>query len=355
MHFAAAVGLFLALAGWRLATVLPILLDDRRERVTSWDETPITLFHYLTHRPAPDWTAQFNAALGSVFGELTCYVGPIVLALAAVSLLSGWRWWHALTLAGFWLAIGSVRWYQPSAWLMAWPFFGSAHVVTRWRFMAMLGMGLAVAGPLARLRRSPRRAVRALAPALVVAIAADYLVLGHQQFARIFAAPATPEVFPGPPVPDIVNVLSGLGYPCTLRGYGLIQGYEPMLSYYRNAPTLRLARDDPAYRGEAWTDAGPVAPVSWSPNRLEFQVGPGQVVHVNQNPSSWWWANGRPAFPGLRCAELTVPFEATADARGRLVLEIRPRGLDVGLGLQAAGAALLAAAWAARRRFRPAD
>jgi hypothetical protein len=233
---------------------------------------------------------------------------------------------------------------------MSWPLFGSAHVVTRWRFLAMLGLGLAVAGALARLRGSPRRTFRALAAALVVLIAADFLVLAHQQLPLAFSVRPDPALFPGPPVPDIENVLAGLGYPCTLRGYGVIQGYEPMLSYYRNAPTLRLARDDPAYRGEAWTDAGPVRPLSWSPNRLVFQVEPGETVHVNQNPGSWWYANGRPAFPGLRCAELTVPFVVEADSRGRLVLEIRPRGLGWGIALQVTGAALLAGAWTLHRR-----
>ncbi|WP_165245326.1 hypothetical protein [Paludisphaera soli] len=349
-HAAAAVGTCLMLCGWRLVPVLLILLDDKRERVTSWDETPASLFHYLTHRPSPRWTAQFSDVLGSVFAELTCYVGPVVLVLALASLLLGWRWWHALALAGFWLAIGSVRWYHPSAWLMSWPLFGSAHVVTRWRFLAMLGLGLAVAAALSRLRGSPRRALRGLAAALAVVIAADFLVLAHQQLPLAFSVRPDPALFPGPPVPEIENVLASLGYPCTLRGYGVIQGYEPMLSYYRNAPTLRLARDDPAYRGEAWTDAGPVRPVSWSPNRLVFQVEPGQAVHVNQNPGSWWWANGRPAFPGLRCAELLTPFVAEADSRGRLVLEIRPRGLAWGIALQVAGCFMLAGAWILHRR-----
>jgi hypothetical protein len=345
LHALAAVGTSLLLCGWRLSTVLLVLLEDRREQITSWNESPASLFHYLIHRPSPTWPKELNAELGVVFAELTCYVGPIVLALAVASLALGWRWWHALALGCFWLAIGSRTWHQPSAWLLAWPFIGSAHVVTRWRFMAMLGLGLAVGSVLARWRGSPRKAVRALAAALVAAVAADFLVLGHQQFPLAFSVRPDPELFPGPPVPSIVNVLSGLGYPCTLRGYGIIQGYEPMLSYYRNAKTLRRARTDPAYRGEAWTDRGTIEPAFWSPNRLEFQVEPGEEVHVNQNAGSWWWANGRPAFPGLRCAELLAPFVARADDRGRLVLEIRPRGLAAGLGLHVLGAVLVATSW----------
>jgi len=121
-----------------------------------------------------------------------------------------------------------------------------------------------------------------------------------------------------------------------------------MLSYYRDAPTLRLARGDPGYRGEAWSENGSIRPVFWSPNRLVFQVEPGQVVHINQNPGSWWWANGRPAFPGGQCAELRVPFTVTADGQGRLVLEIRPRGLVAGLCLHVLGAILLVGAWLLR-------
>jgi hypothetical protein len=211
--------------------------------------------------------------------------------------------------------------------------------------MAMLGLGLAVGSVVARWRGSPRAAVRTLAAVLATVVALDFLVLGHQHFPLAFSVRPDPGLFPGPPVPDVVNVLTGLGYPCTQRGYGIVQGYEPMLSYYRNAPTLRRARTDPGYRGEAWTDRGEVRPVFWSPNRLEFRVEPGEEVHVNQNPGSWWRANGRPAFPGLRCAEPRAPFVAKADERGRLVLEIRPRGLSAGVGLHILGALLLASAW----------
>jgi len=345
IHTLAALGVCLLICGWRLSTIAFVLLDDKRERVTYWDETPSSLLHYLLFRPGPNWTADFTAAEGSMFGDLSCYVGPLVLGLALLSLAAGWRWWHTLALVCFWLALGSVQWYEPSYWLAAWPIFGSAHVVPRWRLLGILGLGFAVGSVLSKWRESPRRALRVLAAFLVVIIATDLVVLGHQQFPRAFSVPPSPDMFPGPPVPGIVNVRDGLGYPCAMRGYGVIQGYEPMLSYYRNAPTLRLAREDPEYRGEAWTDEGSVEPVFWSPNRLVFQVKPGQAVVINQNPGSWWWANGLPAFPGRRCAELRVPFTVTADGQGRLVLEIRPRGLALGLWLHVLGAILIALAF----------
>ncbi len=51
----AAIGVFLLLCGWRLSTVFLVLLDDKRERVTYWDETPVTVLHYLLFRPRPGW------------------------------------------------------------------------------------------------------------------------------------------------------------------------------------------------------------------------------------------------------------------------------------------------------------
>jgi hypothetical protein len=159
-------------------------------------------------------------------------------------------------------------------------------LVTRWRYLAILGLGFAVGSVVARWRASPRPALRTLALAVVGMIAADFIVLGYQQLPLAFSVRPGPKSFPGPPVPDVVYVRDGLGYPCAMRGYGVIRGYEPMLSYYLGAPTLRRAREDADYRGEAWTEDGTVRPVSWTPNRLVFQVKPGQVVFVNQNPGS---------------------------------------------------------------------
>ncbi len=340
-HTVAACGVFLTLCGWRLMTVLLVLLEDRRERVTEWDESLLAVIYHLLARPLPNWPEVIPGRHWAQHSALTFYVGPVVVLLGLASLAWGWRWWHTLTLACGWLALGSLQWYQPSSWLAIWPFFRSAHVVTRWEFVALLGLGLAAGSVLARWRRSGRWGVRALAATLVFVIAADYITLGYQQFPWAFSVRPEPKFFPGPPVPAIVNVWSGLGYPCVLRGYGVIQGYEPMLSYYRDAPTLRRAREDPEYRGEAWTESGAVQPVFWSPNRILFQVQPGEEVFVNQNPGSWWWVNGRPAFPGRRCAEMTLPFAARADGTGKLELRIHPRGLALGLALHIVGIALL--------------
>jgi hypothetical protein len=347
-NVAAGVGCFLVIAGWRLATAFLVLRDDRREAMTIWDEPIAAIGRRLLVRPTLDWPA-ITGDQWAWYVSVTSYVGPVVVLLVLVSVTKGWRWWHALVLISGWLAIGSRHWYQPSYWLADWPFIGSAHVVTRWRFLAMLGLGLAAGSVVAAWRRSGRRPVRLLAAALTLAIGVDLVALAHQQSRLAFSVPPDPSWFPGPPVAEIVNVRDGLGYPCVLRGYGVIRGYEPMLSYLRDAPTLRRAREDPDYRGEAWIGDREVRPSFWSPNHLVFQVQPGEEVSINQNPGSWWRVNGRQTFAGRRCAEPMIPFVARADATGRLDVRIDPPGLRLGMALHVVGAALLAAAWLWRR------
>ncbi len=352
-HTVAAIGIFLALCGTRLATVLDVMKDDHRERITSWDESPLAQVYHLLNRPTLGWPSVIPVHHLADYIELTCYVGPAVALLGLASLARGWRWWHTLMFVSAWFALGSVRWYHPSYWTGDWPLFASTHVVTRWRFVAVLGLGLAVGSVLAHWRHSGVRAVRASAVLLSLAIAVDLIALAHAQLPLAFSLRLESRAFPGPPVPDVVNVRDGLGYPCVLRGYGVIRGYEPMVGgYRRDAPTLRRAREDPDYRGEAWTEEGTVRPTSWSPNRIVFRVKPRQEVSINQNPGSWWWVNGRPAFDGRRCAEPLLPFVVRADDEGLVDLRIHPQGLELGMGLHVVGVLLLIAAWLATRKLR---
>ena len=111
----------------------------------------------------------------------------MVVLLGLASVARGWRWWHTLTLVSAWFAIGSVRWYHPSYWVAGWPFFASAHVVTRWRFVALLGLGLAAGSVLARWRQSGNRLSRAAAALLAVVIAVDFVSLAQQEFPLAFS------------------------------------------------------------------------------------------------------------------------------------------------------------------------
>jgi hypothetical protein len=341
-HTALALGILLALAGWRLATTGLVFRDFPRPYTSGWDETPWSILTHLLNRP----TAAMTEYRGSYFWETTCYVGPVALALAAASLARGWRWWHTLAAVCGWLAAGSVAWYHPSYWLADLPVFSAMHVVTRWRIIALLGLALAAADALARLGRGGSRARRALAAVLVAAVAADYVQLGYRFLPLAFRLAPDESIYPGPPVPTVTQVAHGLGFPAVHRGYGLIPMQEPLLGYDQRDVTARLWRGHPGYVAEHWSDAGPVQPRSWSPNRITFRVAPGQTVYINQNPGSWWAVGGHAAFPDWRCAETRRVFAARADERGTLVVEIRPRGLGLGLALHLAGVALVGVALA---------
>ena len=343
-HSALAAGAFLALAGWRLATTGLVYRDFPRVYHSGYDETPWTILIHLLDRPSARALARNDQ---SYFWETSSYVGPVVLGLAALSLRAGWRWWHTLALACGWLAAGSVAWYHPSYWLAHFPAFATMHAVPRWRFMALLGVGLAAASVVAAWLRDGRPGRRLLAAVVVVAVAGDYLAYGFEVLPVAFSVPPTADRFPGPDLPpgSIVQLDEWAGFPAIGRGYGVVHGFEPLMGYDRRAATARHFRGDPAYRGEHWTARGPARVEEWSPNRIVLAVEPGEEVFVNQNPGSWWWANGRPAFAGMRAAEKDRPFAARADDRGRLVLEIRPRGLTLGWGLHLAGAFLAVATW----------
>jgi hypothetical protein len=121
IHTVAALGMCLAICGWRLGPVLEVLADDQREQISFWDESLLAVPHYLLQRPAANWPAVIPAQHAATFAELTCYVGPVVVVLGLASLGQGWRWWHTLTLVTTALAIGSIRWYHPSHWVATWP------------------------------------------------------------------------------------------------------------------------------------------------------------------------------------------------------------------------------------------
>ncbi len=338
IHTVLAAGVVLALAGWRLATTGLVYRDFPRPFKSSYDLSPWSILTYMLSRPKAVDLAQIEIPY---FWETLWYVGPVVVVLAAASLIGGWRWWHTLTAVCIWLAAGSVAWYHPSYWLSHFPVYTSMHVVTRWRIMAMLGIALAVADVLARWRRS------ALAGA---AAARGGRGAGHRGGLHV---PRLPGLAPGiPDRTDRVAVSRAADAGCDpARRLARIRGRAARL---RSDPppgtaarlllrgaTARRWRGHPEYAGEYWTAHGPVRPRSWSPNRIVFQVEPGETVFVNQNPGSWWLVNGHPAFPEWRCAETERMFQVQADDQGKIDLQIRPRGLGLGLGLHIAGAAIV--------------
>lgn len=345
LNAALAFGVALLLAGWRLAVVARVLRDYPRIHDSSIDLTVFDLIANLIGRPD---AATLRAATAPVHWGMNFSVGWLGAGLLIMSLRGGWRWWHTLAALAIALSMGATRTWHPSYWLNHLPVFATMHMVTRWLVPAMLGVGLAIGSVLAGGRASVHPAARLTAAGLTVLLVTDLVQYGHGILPVALGETSVADrASDAPPV----SVESAPAYVAMMSGETVIRGTEPLLGYNHTRPTSRLWVGHPSYRGEAWTEDGPVQPIGWSPNRIRFQVRPGQIVHINQNPGSWWWVNDRPAFPDFRCAELNQPFTLPADSDGRLELEIRPVGLRVGLALQVVGAAITMVASIGLRRL----
>jgi hypothetical protein len=348
-----AAGIFLALAGWRVVLTGLVVADYPRKLWSPFDLTPWDMLHAALVRGLPPPRIYAGAPF---VPEAVCYVGLLPVLAAFASLRRGWRWWHTLMFAAFAMAMGAAHWYQPSSWVGGWPVFSTMYMVGRWRIPAVLGLALAAGSELQAWRAAPGRG-RAIAVALAAWVIADLALFAHQSLPTAFNVPPSEIHRPGPPTPVLVNLESWefeamtQDFEATSRGYGVIRGYCPLLGYDRiRRPTARLWRGHPDYVGESWSGGIPIAPVRWSPNRIELHVRPGQAVELNQNPGSWWWANGKPLFPGLRCAEPTRRFVAHADDQGWLRLEVRPRGLGLAGWVTVAGLLVAGLCWWLGRR-----
>ncbi len=325
---AVAIGVFLTLAGWRLALTGHLMADFPRKLQGAVNATPTGFVGAMVHRLVPP-PLQFPAKT-AWHHEEAGYIGLIPLAAAILSLAGPWRWWHTLAFAGFALALGTVHPLHPSYWLSGWPVFSSMHQVGRWRFPGLLGLGLA-AGSTIQTARATLGRWRWLPTLLALAALVDLATYAHQCLPLGWSNRPVDQHVPGPPVPNLVSLHrweSG-GVPeasqATRLGYAVIEGYSPLLGYDRRRPTLRLWRDHPEYRGEFHSGDQALVPRSWSPNRVVLDgLQPGQAVEINQNPSSYWLVNGQRAFPNARCVELNERFVVCADDQGRLVLEARP-------------------------------
>lgn len=346
LQAALAAGVVLTACGWRLATTGGVVRDFPRSHAPSTVQSLDYAMACWVGRPDAPTLAATSAP---VFWETNTYVGWPVVGLAVISLAWGLRWWHVLAILGFWLAFGGYTVWMPSYWLNHLPIFSSLHVVSRWRLVASLGVGLAAGSAVAALRLDARRWARALGPAAVLLIGADLVGYGHEILPLAFSIPRETVAAPGPPVREIVQTLRGPETTPVTLGYGVVQGYEPLLGYDRERPTARLAVTAPGYVAEAWTDSGPVSAVEWTPNRLVFRVRPGQVVRVNQNSGSWWTVNGDRPYGDLRSAELLGTLSGVADDSGRLEFAIAPPSLGRGWALHGLGLAIIAASCAAAR------
>ncbi len=338
-HLVVATGVFLALAGWRIA-LTGLVFTHYPRRISSAIDIPI---RYWIDALIMRWMPSSDIYKDTYAFNLPCYIGLIATLAALLSLRRGWRWWHTLTLACFAMATGSFQLYHPSYWVREWPIFSVMHVVDRWRFPGTLGLALAAGSELEFWRARSGR-LRTLTTALALAIVVDLAVYSHQCLPSSWGIPPQEVLLPeGPPSRTIVNIAASelygntQGFECLTKGYGVIRGYTPQLGYDRGRATARLWRDHPDYLGEAWSGGSTVTPTYWSPNRIEFLVRPHQEIWINQNPGCWWWINGAPAFPDFRCAEPTRPFVVRADAQGRVRLQIYPQGQRLAIVLTLGG------------------
>jgi hypothetical protein len=136
-------------------------------------------------------------------------------------------------------------------------------------------------------------------------------------------------------------------------GYGVIYGYEPLLGVSGPAISARVWLGHADYRGEYWSNAGPVRLVDWTPNRIRLEAPAGADVYVNQNPGSYWVANGRRVFAHLRSVDRHETFQVRGDAAGQVELWVWPSGWMSGVVLTAVGVvALLASAYGMYRELR---
>ena len=314
--------------------------DDQRERATNWDESPLAVIHHLLDRPPPDWPTAVPVQHVAAFVETTSYVGPVVVLLVLASLARGWRWWHTLTLIAACFALGSMRWYHPSYWTSE-----------------LAALRLDPRGdPLAVRRRCWASAWRpgACSPAGVVSRAARPALRlpcspwpspstsscsRHQQLPLAFSLRPEPQLFPGPPVPDIVNVRRRHGLPVRHEGLrrdprvrahaGRIPARRPHAPAGPGGPGL-------SRRGLDGSRDGPAGLLEPEPDRLPRRARAGGL-HSTRTPARGGGSTaGRRSpdagAPSRSCRSSSVPTKRVGSTCGFI-----PVGWDWGSACTSSG------------------
>jgi hypothetical protein len=289
-----------------------------------------------------DYDPPGQFALG--WHEYGCYIGLLPCLLFFASMKNGWRWWHWLTLACFWLALGNSDWFHISRWLAEVPILSSMRVATRWRVMGILGIALACGQILDQWRLSPRIWIRMSANCVAVAIALDLLVNSYPVYREAFVI--DPQMMQRPDGTDAFVHLHNHRPPpkansailrTLLANYGVVYGYEPLIGQDVSPLSGLLWVGHPDYRAEYWSDSGPVELVRWSPNKIRLRAPPLAEVYINQNPGSYWLSDGIRLFRSLRAVDRHETFKMKANVDGSVELTVMPRSLSWGLALMAIG------------------
>lgn len=302
--------------------------------------------------------------------EVACYVGVLPILLFFLSLRPRIRWWHVFALICLAFGYSAVAPWSPGTWLSQLPVFRSMWVITRWRFPAMLFVGLAAAACLDSWSQSPRRCLRRVAWACGTVILLDLLASTVPGWDSTFFMARRDFKNPNPPARYIRSyrtaaldtdaemlrrlrpyVISSFMSWYEKQNLAVIDAYETVLGYGFRRPTRRLWVGNPAYRGEWTVDGKETVPELWSPLHVRIRARAGQRVWLNQNPGRYWIVNGRRPWPRKRVFELTEDWVVTQDEDGVCDIRIRPPELAGGLMLSGAAAVLFALLLGFRRRL----
>lgn len=371
--------LFPTLAGARLLPVLRYLREH--PRLVPLDDQ-MTLGEVMR-----TWTLRMHerafAGHTYVWDEYADYVGVIPVALLAAGILIAVVSWarregesrlrriDLVLLAGLvWCALGNIP--GPSAFglLHELPIYTSLRVPSRFLGPAMVGFALVVTSAMmavrarmaeARLRPGLRRAFEVVQVLLVVAIAVDVCSTNQVRLQQGMDPPLTRERASA----DFYQAVTDYGrFPThPVRGIGTRQCYVPL--DWKPAPGIVDGKVPQQWLEPA--TAGQVAPVRWTPNRVELDVNlnaPGVVI-VNQNYESGWQIMAGPTTAQIGAylvgahhqwqrstgviGEVPTPpvgllSVAMPAGRNRLVLRHRPPALAAGAVAMLLGIGLAIAA-----------
>jgi hypothetical protein len=285
---------------------------------------------------------------GSPLGwwEWGCYVGVPAAALFLYSMRRKIRFFHVAFFVALLLYFKNERPW-PYYWLSTYaPLFKSMRIAARIRIWAIPFFAMGVIVGLQSLKS------RKLAQALAVLVMADISLVSWHTLSAAFRGVTENTLSDSWPTNTHAYPLTyqdklgqGSGLHRSLRqNFAHTPGYEPAIApplWLKPVESLSLTGfNSPTYRGEFYTEAGPVEPEFWSPNKIIFK-GIHQPLSLNMNLGSYWTVNGQAVFQQQRVAEVDRQLTVDPNENGTIVLEVSPKGLEPAL-LASAVALLLA-------------
>lgn len=337
--FAAGFSAIKALPALRLLSSVPRLTSSSYSN--TWELIRVALFSHNQDR------MRSSPNLWG-FHESGAYLGLFAFP-ALVGLCKPRRaWpWLAAGIVLILLARGSIGSHSLWEYLHRLPIGSSMRLPSRFLIMLTLAVGVLAGIGFDAMLEWRWRGARWLVLGLIAAGLLDNFWVGGANLNYVFRS----QQHPGAAQPIFRQyLLDGAkmnSYSLTLENKGIIKCYE-----YTDWRTKTVGADQKFYRGEQhMAGPGTVRLVSWSPNRLEFEVySPTRsAVVVNQNyDPGWHLAQGQGSVLSLR----GILAVAVPPGRQSIVLSYRGIAFDEGaiislLSLLVAGALV----WYQRRRL----